>query len=237
MPFENSQPAVMPRRFLRDHIYRELRNAIISGQLVPGEKLRVDEIVEQFGGSRFPARDALSRLAADGLVIVRPQSGSVVAPLDVRECDRSLTVLQALFAAVVRGAVPLLDEGDRHALSTFRVSAFRDDADPVVAEEAAADLFDVFFHRFGNDVMTAARDELLPVVIRTYRALSSELADEVSALRAVLRQLIDRANAGDSDGAAQAMSDYFEGLRDAMTNASSTALEASMTHQFEEERS
>ncbi len=67
--------------------YRRLREAILAGVFRPGEHLRQEVIAARFKISRGPAREALNRLAAEGLVELRPRRGYVVTTLDVSEVE------------------------------------------------------------------------------------------------------------------------------------------------------
>jgi DNA-binding GntR family transcriptional regulator len=65
-----------------------LRDAILSGELPPGERLPQERLAEQLRVSRIPLRDALRRLEGEGLVRIGPRRGAEVASLspdDVRE--------------------------------------------------------------------------------------------------------------------------------------------------------
>lgn len=57
----------------------ELRESIITGGILPGERLREIALAERFGHSRVPVREALRELAADGYVELRPNAGARVA--------------------------------------------------------------------------------------------------------------------------------------------------------------
>jgi DNA-binding GntR family transcriptional regulator len=63
-----------------------LRDAILSGRLAPGSRVRQEELAEEFGISRIPVREALRRLEAEGLVILVPNSGAWISKLDRAEC-------------------------------------------------------------------------------------------------------------------------------------------------------
>jgi DNA-binding GntR family transcriptional regulator len=77
-----------------------LREAIISGQLKPGQPLIQSRLAAQFGVSRAPLREALNRLEEEGFVKTVPYKGSVVAPLTHKNVDeiRSLRKLLEQFA-------------------------------------------------------------------------------------------------------------------------------------------
>ncbi len=65
--------------------YRKLKNAIQSGTLAPGTRIREMEIAERFAISRTPVRDAIRRLEADGMISFVPRQGAVVSRLDHQE--------------------------------------------------------------------------------------------------------------------------------------------------------
>ncbi len=60
-----------------------LRDEILSGRLRPGQALSENEIAQRLGVSRTPVREAIIRLESEGLLVVRPQVGTTVAPIDV----------------------------------------------------------------------------------------------------------------------------------------------------------
>lgn len=63
---------------LQDAITSSIRDAILSGTLAPGERLRQDQLSARFEVSRQPIREALTRLQAEGLISRLPQRGLVV---------------------------------------------------------------------------------------------------------------------------------------------------------------
>lgn len=65
-----------------EQAYRYVRNAIQTGQLKPGDRLREVELAEVIGLSRTPIREALAKLQAEGLVLHDATRGIVVAQLD-----------------------------------------------------------------------------------------------------------------------------------------------------------
>ena len=69
-------------------LYEKLRKAILSLSVQPGENLEEKELVERFGISRTPVREALIRLASDGLVVLLPNRGARVAAVDFSDFPR-----------------------------------------------------------------------------------------------------------------------------------------------------
>ena len=64
-----------PGRTIADALDVKLRAAILSGEIAPGAKLKLEALRERFGVSLSPLREALSRLAAEGLVLAESQRG------------------------------------------------------------------------------------------------------------------------------------------------------------------
>ena len=77
-------PFEVPRS-LPDILYHWLRERILVGELVPGAEIRQELLARQFGTSRVPIREALSRLQAEGLITLRPRRGFAVTSLNQDE--------------------------------------------------------------------------------------------------------------------------------------------------------
>ncbi len=90
---------------LRDVIFNSLREAIIVGELKPGERLMEVHLAEKMGVSRTPVREAIRKLELEGFVTMIPRKGAHVAELsvkdimDVLELRASLDGLAASLAA------------------------------------------------------------------------------------------------------------------------------------------
>ncbi len=63
---------------VRDHVYRAVRSAILSGSFATGEKLNERGLAEQFGVSTTPVKEALRQLETEGLVEALPRRGIVI---------------------------------------------------------------------------------------------------------------------------------------------------------------
>lgn len=84
---------------LRDVVFKTLRQAILKGELEPGERLMEIQLAERLGVSRTPIREAIRKLELEGLVLMIPRRGAEVAEIteksmrDVLEVRRALEVL------------------------------------------------------------------------------------------------------------------------------------------------
>src|SRR5262245_50883894 len=98
------------RNTLSAQIHAILRGQIIAGRLAPRAMLSEQEIAADFGISRTPVREAMIKLAEEGLVEIFPQYGSFVAPIKLREVFDSQFAREALECAAVDKAIDRLDE-------------------------------------------------------------------------------------------------------------------------------
>jgi len=95
---------------LASSIASQLRTRITNGEIAPGEKLRLEELRVTFGVSLSPLREALSRLAAEGFVVVEDQRGYRVMPVS-RQNLEEVTVLRCQMEGfALREAIRLGDD-------------------------------------------------------------------------------------------------------------------------------
>lgn len=99
-PFRAARPRPLPPGAgglnARDRAYLDLRYRILNGRLAPGTTLLETEIAALLGLSRTPVREALIRLAEEGLVLIRPRHGVTVIDLTVSDFRDILDVFSAL---------------------------------------------------------------------------------------------------------------------------------------------
>jgi len=101
--------------------YETLRREILGLELEPGQDLDEAGLVARLGLSRTPVREALIRLAADELVVLLPNRGAKVAPLDLADTPRYIEALDLAQRAVNRFAALR-----RTATDLARIEAARD---------------------------------------------------------------------------------------------------------------
>lgn len=80
---------IPPRELIRDQVFAMLAEEIVSGRLLPLEEIRAQDLQAEFGVSRTPIREALTRLADLGLIEVSTNRFTRVAPIDLfAQADR-----------------------------------------------------------------------------------------------------------------------------------------------------
>jgi DNA-binding GntR family transcriptional regulator len=113
-----------------------LREAILSGEIVPGERIRQEEVAARFGTSRLPVREALRILEAEGLTEHHTHKGARVPRLDRHEVDVIYQMRERLEPLALAESLPHLGEEDFRRLEEIQA---RIEADTSVAEFLALD--------------------------------------------------------------------------------------------------
>src|SRR5260370_25776886 len=102
----------VPRESLSAAVTERLREQILSGELREGEQLRQDAIATEFQISRIPVREALSHLAAEGLITIVPNRGAVVSALSPDEIMQLFETRAVLECYMLRCAIANMKEDD-----------------------------------------------------------------------------------------------------------------------------
>lgn len=108
-------------------VYQVLREEILRMTLRPGVTLDETSLGERFGLSRSPVREALIKLAGEGLATTLPNRTTIVAPMDFASMPRFLDALDLLQRVTTRLAAVYRDDNDlvaiRHAQSAYERGA------------------------------------------------------------------------------------------------------------------
>ncbi len=97
---------------LRDVVFNTLRQAILRGELKPGERLMEIKLADKLGVSRTPIREAIRKLELEGLVLMIPRRGAVVAEITEKSLRDVLEVRKALEELSVELACDRITEED-----------------------------------------------------------------------------------------------------------------------------
>lgn len=97
-------------RTVKDTLVENLRDEIVRGDLVPGQRLRLADVTARFDVSAMPVREALRDLEAEGLVTIYPHRGAVVTQLSVDDLKDIYDIRANLEEMATRLAVPHMTE-------------------------------------------------------------------------------------------------------------------------------
>lgn len=217
-PLRRMEP-VNPRQPIAPQIYERLRRAITTLAMLPSEALSEKELSLQMGVSRTPVREALIRLADEGLLDILPQRGSFVAPIRLRDVEEAQFIRESLEVSVARR---LAERRSPRFLAALRAGLERQEA---AAASRDRDLFlelDEAFHRgFSEEVGLPKCWRVIQSVklqMDRVRYLSLPDTDHLEVLLAQHREIAEAVEAGDPDRAGRAMSVHLqEVLRTART--------------------
>ena len=205
-----SRPARLENLTLWQRVHDHLREEILAGHLQPGAELAEVALSQQLGVSRGPIREAISRLAAEGLVTVRPRRGAVVSSLSKEEFLELYQVREALEVMAVKLAVPRLGPDDFAALQSL-IQAMTESAErSEIGEFFQANLafHGHLFAASGNGKLQDLYSQLIGQMGR-YRMRSLALRGNLQRSIAEHGAILRAAKRGDADRAAQLMSEHI----------------------------
>ncbi|WP_430462473.1 GntR family transcriptional regulator [Thalassolituus sp. LLYu03] len=104
---------------LADKVFSELTTAIVRGELRPGTKLSEQTLVERYGGSRAPMREAIQKLEARHLVVRIPHAGARVVSLTLSELKDIYEVRVELESMACRLAAQRMSDDEIAELRTL----------------------------------------------------------------------------------------------------------------------
>jgi DNA-binding GntR family transcriptional regulator len=202
------------RTLLRDTAYKAIRDAIVRGDFPPGAVVSNAAVAGQLGLSRAPVRDALARLAGEGLVETKPQSYTRVTRLVPKEVRDAAEVVRAMHELAARIAVPLLAAGHIEAMheANRRFEAATGAGDVDAALDRDDELHGVLVSVCGNRAVAATIERYTPLIRRLERRQFSP----VRARRSVRwhDELIAACAAGEVDQAIQVSAQIWRSLED-----------------------
>ncbi|HET8547645.1 MAG TPA: GntR family transcriptional regulator [Bryobacteraceae bacterium] len=161
--------ALLPlkRQRASDEVYEALRESILARLFKPGERLQMTHIAEKLGVSMTPLRQAIQRLAAEGLIEIRPRSGTFITRLDAREVDETCEIRCALECLAGEKAIERIAEDE---LEEFR-SILRKLEKPVVSAESRK-RHEQANTRFHNHLIACSGNQRL---VEMYNGLNAHL--------------------------------------------------------------
>lgn len=187
-----------------DEIAELLREAIISGELKPRERLIEMDLSARYNVSRTPIREAIRNLEAAGLVTVIPYKGAIVSDVNVEEIQSIYEVRAALEGLATCLATPHMTPRILDKLEGL----IRDMERSAEAEQATEftrcndEFHKTIYSHSGNQVLTGIIDDLLDRSVVFRRAASRSRRNIANSNRAH-RELLEAMGRGDAELAQQ----------------------------------
>ena len=187
-------------------VFHEMRNAIVTMALTPGQALSENEIAVSLGVSRQPVREAFIKLSEAGLVSIRPQRGTFVVKISVKQVTDARFVREAVEVAVARKACSTMTPDMLQNLSAILAAQQVADVEAVPARFL---VLDEAFHRAlalgaGCDYAWRVVEEVKAQMDRV-RYLSLPEATPIARLVGQHAAILSAIEAQDPDGAEAAV--------------------------------
>ena len=217
------QPSGLAAASLADRAYHAIRGMIVSLDLRPGAVIDERALMDRLGIGRTPTREALRRLAQEGLVEVYPRRGMFVTSVEIRDLASLAEVRSVLEGHAARLAAERATDKDREALETLLDELGRR-IDLDARELMALD------ERIHRQVYSSAHNPFLESTLEEYYVLALRIwylaLDQARELeQAVLahRELLEAIRDGDADRAEETMRrhvlEFEESMRRVLTGA------------------
>lgn len=81
---------------IRDQVYDQMKEMVLSGTWPPGARIDLNKLIADFGVSKTPLNEAIQKLIQDGLLYVKPRSGTFVSALDIHQIRKTFEFRLAL---------------------------------------------------------------------------------------------------------------------------------------------
>lgn len=204
---------------LRDVVFNTLRQAILKGELAPGERLMEIQLAEKLGVSRTPIREAIRKLELEGLVLMIPRKGAEVAKIsekslrDVLEVRRSLEELAIELACQRMTDEEIEQLGERQ--NDFKNAINKGNAMNIAETDEA--FHDVIYLGTGNDKLVQILNNLREQMYR-YRVEYLKNPEVYPQLIAEHEELITKITHHEKQEATKIMCRHIDNQVEAVTD-------------------
>ncbi|MCD7909414.1 MAG: GntR family transcriptional regulator [Clostridium sp.] len=219
----NAETTGIKRKTLGDSLYERLLDDIVCLRFAPGEKISEAIIVERYGVSRAPVRDALGKLERKGLVRIKPQFGTVVSEISSQKVHDICDVRLLIECHAVKIAAPKMDDLTIAELQeAFDVFDRMDHGTEEFRQQVSR--VDVLLHGAINAV---CGNVIIPEIIEQYqpeiqriRRYNRTWANRAEASLAEMKCIFKALKQRDPDAASRAMEDHIKNIKKATMVAS-----------------
>lgn len=195
---------------LRDVVFQTLREAILKGDLKPGERLMELQLASKLGVSRTPIREAIRMLQQEGLAVTVPRRGAEVAKMTEKDMEDVLLIREALEILAVQLACDNITK-EQISLLEEEVSEFERvirTGDIKLIAQTDIDFHDIIYNAAGNPRLMSMLNHLREQI---YRYRIEYLKDEKNYPRLIEehRQIIEGLKRRKKDYVAEMMKNHM----------------------------
>ena len=204
---------------LRDIVFQTLRNAIIIGELQPGERLMETQLAEKLGVSRTPIREAIRKLELEGLVIMVPRKGAQVAQFTEKDIQDVLEVRAALESLAAKLACKRMDDRSflklQLAIAEYSYAAKNKDLEMMIEKDV--EFHDIICNATQNDKLIQLFNNLKEQVNR-YRITYLKNVEDSETVEAEHLAILEALKNKDEDVASLLASKHIHTQCDTITD-------------------
>ncbi|MDD5922889.1 MAG: GntR family transcriptional regulator [Eubacteriales bacterium] len=207
----------MSHKPLREVVYEQLKMQILEGKITPGTRMMEVSLAEELGVSRTPVREAIRKLAKDGLVIIEPRKGAYAAEISAKDINDTLIVrenLEALASSIAAKVVTSdeIEELER-MIDDYEVAVNEGNIDVMIEKDAN-------FHRHiikysGNKTLMSLYEKVQELTLR-FRYLYYEKPSRYTSMPDEHRTIIKALKSGDADMAYMAANYHVAHLKNSI---------------------
>ena len=205
---------------LRDVVFENLRDAIITQVLKPGERLMEIQLADEMGVSRTPVREAIRKLELEGLVVMVPRKGAYVAGVSMKDIHEVYEVRSALeMLAVTLAAERITDE----ELNALEQEVLRESEEE--AKKDGSDLDNIIYidSSFHDIIYQAARNQrlvqfvnILQEQLQRFRAASLARPGRSKTALEEHKQIVEALSERNGELASKLAQEHIENAENAM---------------------
>jgi DNA-binding GntR family transcriptional regulator len=208
----------LPSELLSDRAYAALRDRLVALRIPPGAPIDEESLTGELGVGRTPVREAIRRLALEGLVVVYPRRGTFAAAINITSLTDLTDVRTVLEAHAAERAARLADEDDRAGASRLI-----DDLRAAESSQRSLIELDARVHRFiyrcsRNPYLERDLDRYLNMSLRIWHLTWDRLPPLEERVREHC-ELLEAIRDGEADRAAQVARDHVLAFADEMRGA------------------
>ncbi len=196
---------------LRDVVFQTLRQAILKGDLQPGERLMEIKLAETLGVSRTPIREAIRKLELEGLVVMIPRRGATVANITEKDTKDVLEVRRTLEMFAVEVACERITKEQLEELKSA-AKAFEDSKgsmDLIRIAETDMQFHEIIYEATQNERLVQMLNNLRENMYR-YRIEYLKDSNYYDSLVGEHREILEAIESGNKEKARVCMRDHID---------------------------
>lgn len=209
---------------LREIVFETLRDAIITGQLKPGERLMEVQLAEELGVSRTPVREAIRKLELEGLVVMVPRKGAYVADISTKDVAEVFEIRAALESLAAGLAAERITQEELEELHRILETESTENLDLETLIEVDTAFHEVIYKASRNERLVQIISNLREQIQR-FRSITLAKPGRMKDVLKEHKQIVEAISQGDVALARQLAQQHIEIAESNMLEAILKALE------------